>query len=60
MVASLLLPKIREQTSMAAIVKRWPGPIVSVLTLFTVAAESEGIVYLWPLSCRRSRMQSAR
>ena len=37
----LSLARIREQTSMVAMAKRWPGPMVPVLALLMAAVESD-------------------
>ena len=45
-VTSLSLLRAREQASMAAMAKRWPGPMVSILTLSIAVVKSEKTVYL--------------
>lgn len=59
MVTSFPRPVISLQTSMAARVKAWPGPMASDRMRSMAAAESAKIVYWRPLSCRLSRTRSA-
>ena len=55
MVTLLSLVRMREQTSMAAVAKRCPGPSVSSLTRLMAEIESTKTVYCRSLSCLSSR-----
>ena len=44
MITSFSQARTQRQTSIAAIAKRWPGPMASVLTRSMVAADGDGRV----------------